>query len=112
MLARTDAEVSEPLKRALDFSARDAADRRALLACFVCVGRYRRKKRCERKTRVRETSYLALEEGNTTYWTLETNTPFYGWGLAGRVETTALVVQALAKNVTPIGIQSRVCFSC
>jgi hypothetical protein len=41
---------------------------------------------------------LALEEGNTTYWTLETNTPFYGWGLAGRVETTALVVQALAKN--------------
>ena len=33
-----------------------------------------------------------------SYWSLETNTPFYGWGLAGRVETTALVVQALAKN--------------
>jgi hypothetical protein len=28
---------------------------------------------------------------------LETNTPFYGWGIAGRVETTALVVQALAR---------------
>src|SRR5689334_3680477 len=23
------------------------------------------------------------------------NTPFYGWGLAGRIETTALAVQAL-----------------
>src|SRR6185295_4292967 len=28
---------------------------------------------------------------------LETNTPFYGWGMAGRVETTALAVQALAR---------------
>jgi hypothetical protein len=32
-----------------------------------------------------------------SYWVLETNTPFYGWGLAGRVETTAIVVQALKK---------------
>ena len=32
---------------------------------------------------------------NASNWTLETNTPFYGWGLAGRVETTALAVQAL-----------------
>src|SRR5689334_22943655 len=40
---------------------------------------------------------LAHNEGSATYWSLETNTPFYGWGLAGRVETTALVVQALAR---------------
>jgi hypothetical protein len=40
---------------------------------------------------------LAHSEGETTYWSLETNTPFYGWGLAGRVETTALAVQALAR---------------
>jgi hypothetical protein len=40
---------------------------------------------------------LAHTEGDMTYWSLETNTPFYGWGLAGRVETTALVVQALAR---------------
>jgi hypothetical protein len=26
------------------------------------------------------------------------NTPFYGWGLTGRVETTALVLQALEKG--------------
>ena len=39
---------------------------------------------------------LAHEENGTNYWSLESNTPFYGWGLAGRVETTALAVQALA----------------
>ncbi len=41
---------------------------------------------------------LAHREGDTTYWALETNTPFYGWGLAGRVETTALAIQALARH--------------
>jgi hypothetical protein len=40
---------------------------------------------------------LAHEENGAAYWALETNTPFYGWGLAGRVETTALVVQALSR---------------
>ena len=41
---------------------------------------------------------LALEEGTGAYWALETNTPFYGWGLAGRVETTALAIQALNRG--------------
>jgi hypothetical protein len=41
---------------------------------------------------------LAHNEGTTTYWNLEANTtPFYGWGTAGRLETTALAVEALAK---------------
>jgi len=40
---------------------------------------------------------LAHREGQTMYWTLEANTsPFHGWGSAGRVETTALAVEALA----------------
>jgi CD109 antigen len=39
---------------------------------------------------------LAHQEGSGTYWNLEANTsPFYGWGRAGRIETTALAVQAL-----------------
>jgi hypothetical protein len=41
---------------------------------------------------------LAKSEGNLVYWNLETNTPFYGWGTAGRIETTALVIQALLKS--------------
>ncbi|HKN76847.1 MAG TPA: MG2 domain-containing protein [Candidatus Acidoferrum sp.] len=39
---------------------------------------------------------LERREGDSSYWSLEMNTPFYGWGLAGRVETTALVLQALS----------------
>jgi uncharacterized protein YfaS (alpha-2-macroglobulin family) len=40
---------------------------------------------------------LAHREGDTTYWNLEANTtPFYGWGVAGRLETTALAVEALS----------------
>jgi len=40
---------------------------------------------------------LAHDEGSGTYWNLEANTsPFYGWGFAGRVETTALAVEALS----------------
>ena len=41
---------------------------------------------------------LAHREGDSTYWNLESNTtPFYGWGLPGRLETTALAVTALSK---------------
>ena len=40
---------------------------------------------------------MALNEGVGSYWSLEVNTPFYGWGLAGRIETTALVVQAISR---------------
>jgi len=40
---------------------------------------------------------LAHDEGDASYWALEANTPFYGWGIAGRIEATALAVQALAR---------------
>ncbi|HEY0458022.1 MAG TPA: alpha-2-macroglobulin family protein [Pyrinomonadaceae bacterium] len=41
---------------------------------------------------------MAKDENGFLYWSLETNTPFYGWGTAGRIETTALVLQALLKS--------------
>ena len=41
---------------------------------------------------------LERHEADASYWALEANTPFYGWGLAGRIETTALVLQALKKD--------------
>jgi hypothetical protein len=41
---------------------------------------------------------LAHREGPGIYWNLEANTsPFYGWGIAGRVEATALAVEALIR---------------
>jgi len=99
VLARTDAEVSDPLKRALDFLGRESQriDEPYLLASYVLAA-IDTKDIGHAKPAVEKLRTLALEQGNTTYWTLETNTPFYGWGLAGRVETTALVVQALAQN--------------
>jgi hypothetical protein len=39
---------------------------------------------------------MARDEQGAAYWSLESNTPFYGWGRAGQVETTAMVVSALA----------------
>lgn len=41
---------------------------------------------------------MAIAEGSSDYWNLETNTPFYGWGTAGRIETTALVTQLLIRT--------------
>jgi hypothetical protein len=40
---------------------------------------------------------LARSDGTTSYWPLETSTPFHGWGLAGQIEATAIAVQALTK---------------
>jgi A-macroglobulin TED domain/Alpha-2-macroglobulin family/MG2 domain/Carboxypeptidase regulatory-like domain/A-macroglobulin receptor binding domain/Macroglobulin domain MG3 len=40
---------------------------------------------------------IARNEGVGTYWSQEAHTPFYGWGRAGSIETTALVVQALSR---------------
>jgi hypothetical protein len=36
--------------------------------------------------------------GGASFWKLHANTPFYGWGHAGEVETTALVVQLLDRT--------------
>ena len=37
-------------------------------------------------------------ESDAAYWALERNTPFYGWGRAGRLESTALALRALAAS--------------
>jgi hypothetical protein len=40
---------------------------------------------------------LAQDERGAAYWALLANTPYHGWGRSGQVETTALVVSALAR---------------
>jgi hypothetical protein len=40
---------------------------------------------------------LARNEQGAAYWDLRSNTPFYGWGRTGRIETTALAVSALSR---------------
>jgi hypothetical protein len=51
---------------------------------------------------------MAIAEGSAVYWKLETNTPFYGWGTAGRLETTALVLQLLLRAGKPDETRSAV----
>jgi Large extracellular alpha-helical protein len=46
---------------------------------------------------VRQLEKSAKFENDAVYWDLESNTPFYGWGTTGRIETTALVLQLLTK---------------
>ncbi|HEU4713781.1 MAG TPA: alpha-2-macroglobulin family protein [Pyrinomonadaceae bacterium] len=102
VLARTDGEASEPLKRALNFLDKES-QRTAepyLLASYALAAADAKdaKESGRAKPAVEKLRTLALEEGNTSYWAIETNTPFYGWGRVGRVETTALVIQALAND--------------
>jgi hypothetical protein len=99
--AKADAakEQATPLKRALTYAAARAeeADEPYLLASLALAGSDAGETALAARAAARLRS-LALEEGTGVYWALETNTPFYGWGLAGRVETTALAVQALNRS--------------
>ncbi len=74
------AEIDEPYSMALlGLASFDAGDRETAAALAAKL------------------SQMAIAEGDSAYWNLESNTPFYGWGTAGRLETTALVLQLLTK---------------
>jgi hypothetical protein len=45
---------------------------------------------------VKRLAAMGREEQGGIYWDLQTNSPFYGWGTAGRYETTGLAVSALS----------------
>jgi hypothetical protein len=99
VLARVEAADSQPLKRGLDFLGRESQRiAEPYLISSYALAAIDAKDVGRASTAIEKLRTLAREDGNTTYWTLEGNTPFHGWGLAGRVETTALVVQALVKH--------------
>ncbi|HEX8335699.1 MAG TPA: MG2 domain-containing protein, partial [Pyrinomonadaceae bacterium] len=99
VLAATQKEQSAPLKRALAYVAARAeeADEPYLFASLALAGADAGETALVARAASRLRA-LALAEGGGSYWALEANTPFYGWGLAGRVETTALAVQALNRS--------------
>ncbi|HEX7316171.1 MAG TPA: alpha-2-macroglobulin family protein [Pyrinomonadaceae bacterium] len=95
--AQADASKhSTPLKRALTYVAARAEeiDEPYLVASLALAGSDAGETALVARA-VARLRALAIAEGTGVYWALETNTPFYGWGLAGRVETTALAIQAL-----------------
>ena len=83
--AQTQTEKT-PLARALAYleSKTEEFDEPYLLASYSLAssasGDIARADKANRKLKS-----LAHSEGPRTYWALETNTPFYGWGLAGTV---------------------------
>ncbi len=95
-------ETSPELKRALDYLAVrvEEIDEPYLIASYALAA-LEVNDAGRAQQAVANLRALAHEENGASYWSLETNTPFYGWGLAGRVETTALVVQALARVSEP-----------
>jgi hypothetical protein len=94
-----------PLARALDHLARrtEEIDEPYLLASYALALAESGADRPRVERTLAKLRALARPEAGGSYWSLETNTPFYGWGLAGRIETTALAVQALAKGMRAEG---------
>ncbi|KAF0242374.1 MAG: hypothetical protein FD167_3888, partial [bacterium] len=101
-LARTNdnsnLETTKSLKQAMEYltTVVDQIDEPYLLACYAQTAMKLGDNVIATKTIDRLTK-LAHKKADTSYWTLETNTPFYGWGLAGQIETTALVLETLAQ---------------
>ncbi|MFV0389859.1 MAG: alpha-2-macroglobulin family protein [Pyrinomonadaceae bacterium] len=97
-LSQTDAQISEKLKKTVEFlsEANSKIDEPYSLALLGQIGIQtgNEKLASEIAQKLRQ---LAYSEGDGKYWNLETNTPFYGWGRVGRLETTALVVQFLSQ---------------
>lgn len=97
------------IKRALSFLRPKAEefDEPYLIASYALAAVAANEKDEASRTALR-LEKLARNEGAGSYWSLETNTPFYGWGQAGRIETTALALQALANvSALPTGGSSR-----
>ena len=92
------AEVSESLKRAFNYlSQPGAAINEPYLLGTHALAAIQSGDASRAKPIIDKLRILARSEGTTTYWPLETSTPFYGWGMAGRVEATAVALQALTR---------------
>ncbi len=93
-----DKTFTAALSRAFGYLAKriDEIDEPYLIASYSLAANDAGEK-AESEKAVAKLRTLFREEGGTTYWHPESNTPFYGWGLAGRIETTALAVKALRR---------------
>ena len=91
-------KVSPELQRALSFLAPkvETTNEPHLIASYALAAIDAGDQAGARRAVARLRNFARTED-DTTYWTLNTNTPFNGWGIAGRVETTALVIQALTR---------------
>ncbi len=96
---KADKAFAAAVGRAFDYLAKriEEIDEPYLIASYALAAMDAGERRGAEKA-VSKLRTLAREEAGTSYWNLESNTPFYGWGLAGRIETTALAVNALKRD--------------
>jgi A-macroglobulin TED domain/Alpha-2-macroglobulin family/MG2 domain/Carboxypeptidase regulatory-like domain/A-macroglobulin receptor binding domain/Macroglobulin domain MG3 len=96
--SKADKDFAAALGRALDYLAKriEEIDEPYLIASYALAAMDADEK-SRAENAVAKLLALAREDAGTSYWNLESNTPFYGWGLAGRIETTALAVNALKR---------------
>jgi len=99
-------ERTEALKRSLDYLGRRVEEiQEPYMLASYALAALNAGDSARAKPVVEELLTLAHHEGGTVYFDLQTNTPFYGWGVAGRVETTALVIQALTRYCNSPGVK-------
>jgi len=103
-----DKTLATSVRRALDYLAKrmEEIDEPYLIASYALAAIDADEKDGARRATAKLRA-LAREEGGATYWNLESNTPFHGWGLAGRIETTALAVKALKRAGAMEGKETR-----
>jgi hypothetical protein len=105
ILAASENSTNDPLKKILHQSVsralaylsdphRDLSEPYALAEFAIATSNFGDRRRASDS--ILKLIKMATPERAGTYWVLEHNTPFYGWGHAGRVESTAMAVLALA----------------
>jgi phosphoribosylformylglycinamidine (FGAM) synthase PurS component len=87
------------LKHALDYltSHLDEADDPYMLASYALAAMDAGETAGVSKAIARLRAAAQDNDDGTISWASESDTPFHGWGTAGRIETTALALQALAR---------------
>ena len=112
-LAKSEKQAKEPLKKALHESVAralaflsdphlDMSEPYALAEFAIAATESGDKKSA--MVAVEKLAKMATPEQGGVYWALERNTPFYGWGHTGRIESTAITVLALSA-VDSIGLR-------
>ena len=96
------------LKRALNLLRQriEEIDEPYLIACYAVAAMNAGEKDGAARA-IEKLRALVHHESDASYWALQTNTPFYGWGIAGRIEATAMTVQALASFDGGVGRSSQ-----
>ncbi|MDT4952673.1 MAG: hypothetical protein QOJ02_811 [Acidobacteriota bacterium] len=97
--AKQQSSTSSALKRALDYLARhmDEVNDAYMLASYAAAALDAGERAGAGRAIIRLRALAHVDDNGTASLETESGTPFHGWGTAGGIETTALVLQAMTK---------------